>query len=55
MDDERREAHQQFADDLIDLTEAVDQALEEHAALLFMRETRVKVDDLAVRCRQFLA
>jgi len=55
MDDERRETLQQIGDELIDLTEQVDQALEEHAALTFMRETRVKVDNLAERFRQFRA
>src|SRR5262245_53846320 len=55
MDDERREALQQLSDDLIDLADQVDQALEEHATLSLQRETRARLDRLVERFRQLRA
>ncbi len=49
MNEERREALQRVSQEVEDLMEQVDQALEEHATQLFMRETRAKVDALSVR------
>jgi hypothetical protein len=49
MNDERREALQRLSEEVDDLMEEVEQALEEHATQVFMRQTRAKVDALGVR------
>lgn len=49
MNEERREALQRVSQEVEDLMDQVEQALEEHATPTFMRQTRVKVDELGAR------
>jgi hypothetical protein len=49
MNEERREALQRLSEEVEDLVEQVELALEEHATQVFMREVRAKVDALGAR------
>jgi hypothetical protein len=55
MDDSQRSELQGITDMADDVDEAVEQALDEHAAFSFMLATRKKVEELASRFRAFYA